>query len=218
MRLDTVSPPGLTTPCLVISRSTRGKMKHKGRHRSLCIISPGRLVINISMKQVHLVNGTELETTEECGAYCSPIRRHLRPTFRRSFRESLSSSDLPRACGIIFVPLFRLHAFLTSSQLEKEGGRRGRGGGEEERTCRCVALRSERPGACRRCFRFISRCSRDRSLSRHSCGSTFDTCHEAAATSGVGADERSRREICFFQLFFFTLLHSILRFHVKHMR
>lgn len=59
-------------------------------------------------EQVHLVNGTKLETTEECVLFANqaPFKAHF-PLF---FREILSSSDLPHAFGIIVVALHRLDA------------------------------------------------------------------------------------------------------------
>lgn len=151
--------------------------------------------------------GPNSRTTEECGSYCSPIRRHLRPTFRRFFRHPISRVRVELLSLLLSS---RLDAFLMSSQLGKEGGR-GAGGGGRRRTCGCVALlRFERPGACRRCFRFISRCSRDRSLSRHSCGCRLSTrvtrrrpLPAWALTSDLVA--RSVSSSCFFFFYFITL-------------
>lgn len=86
-------------------------MKHKERvdirASALHYLSPS-VCYKYFNEQVHPVNGTELETTEECVLFANqaPFKAHFPPFFR----EALSFSDLPRAFGIIVVVLHRLDA------------------------------------------------------------------------------------------------------------
>lgn len=114
-----------------------------------------------------------------------------------------------------FVRLFRHPTSFVSyafpTQLEEGAGRRG---GRGRCTRRCVALRFECPGACRRCSRFISRCSRSFFIATLVWVDSRHVCHEVA-TSGVRDYVRglSWEIFVFFQpfLYFITLDITLLR-------